>query len=729
MMPAIDKLVYYSGDYYGLPVQVEHVDWHIHWDAVKYLRSIGMRAPPPIDNWAGNWWDEWNMEEFTKIAVALYESPKQYRNIIPFPAGSGATPFFQYVVSAWGATMLDGKGRCGLDDYAERAINETFIKWLSYEGMMQPRIPFNKNANEEKSWSDWLGAKKLAEPWKEPIFVSHTYESATPETAIVGFSLQTAWGSLAEYDSHGNKIDEHIRFWKMYPPTGIAQIKGTIAGMARTSVNKTIAHEALMGAIARNKRLHANVALRFDRVWGQTAAVSGYVSAFQLPDYIMATKQPDYGAYKPAILSDEQILKRAAFAGYPVQQYPSFGLIQPYDPMNLMFNEIQYKGASAKEAIERACQTINWVTMPPCGPDNWEPYLVDDATTNKASLHYRWKADKNDTCREDVSKAKALPTPVVAAAPLAYTSVSSSPAKGMMALQIIGILLELIFMALFFWKRNSPVIRAASRIPSMLIFIGAIFTLASVIMRVTNDDKPSWLQCYGTYWFFATGFGIVLGSLAMKSFRIHTIFSSKTAVKFSDAKLLLYIILVVLGEFVFCFMYQFWLTEETGMKMVDMPGLGVQLQQQDCPVTNQAAVICLYVYNALLILLAAYYAFKTRKTVSAFNESTFTAAAIALICIITVVIVPVLSMITAPQAIFMLIALGTFIATVLSTAVFAVPKLLISIGIWEAQDLTQTVRPSMNNPTFNSGKDSTLRRGQNSSEASSAVSKTAQMSA
>ena len=151
-----------------------------------------------------------------------------------------------------------------------------------------------------------------------------------------------------------------------------------------------------------------------------------------------------------------------------------------------------------KEAMERACQTINWVTMPPCGESNWEPYLVDEPTTNTASVHYRWKADKDKVCREDVAKAKALPEPVVAATPTAYTSTHSSPAKGMITLQVIGIVLEVIFMGLFIWKRNAQVIRAASRIPSMLIFIGAIFTLVSVIMRVTPKDKPSWFQCYGT---------------------------------------------------------------------------------------------------------------------------------------------------------------------------------------------------------------------------------------
>ncbi|KAJ3048641.1 hypothetical protein HK097_010361, partial [Rhizophlyctis rosea] len=490
MLPAIDKLVYYSGEYYGLPVQIQHPDWHIHYAAVHYLWSMGMKAPPPIDEWGGGWWGEWNMKEFNKIVKVLWDGG--YRNIVQLPGNYDVTSFFQYIVSSWGATMLSGTGRCGLDEYAERAITETFVEWLKHPGMLQPRIPWDTDPAIVASWNEWLTSPPKEKPWEEPIFkMKEMSPVETPgepgsDTSkdFMSFSLASAWGA----NSTGNP-----RFIKMYPPTGVAQINGIFAGMARTSRNKTIAHDALMGAIARNKRLQANVALRFGRIWQQRAAVSGYVSAFQLPDYELAIK-PSYAR----MLSDEQILKRASFAGYPVQQFSSFGLIAPFDPINLMFNEIQYKGLSVKEAMDRACQTINWITMPPCGPENWEPYLIDDPTTNQASVHYRWQANKSEVCREDVTLAQSLPSPIVAAVPLTYTSTQSPQAKAMIVLMGIGIALEATMMGLFLWFSNTQVIRAASKIPSVLIFVGAIFTLASVIMRVTTGDRPTWFQCFGT---------------------------------------------------------------------------------------------------------------------------------------------------------------------------------------------------------------------------------------
>ncbi|KAJ3033020.1 hypothetical protein HDV00_006849, partial [Rhizophlyctis rosea] len=43
---------------------------------------------------------------------------------------------------------------------------------------------------------------------------------------------------------------------------------------------------------------------------------------------------------------------------------------------------------------------------------------------------------------------------------------------------------------------------------------------------------------------------------------------------------------------------------------------------------------------------------------------------------------------------FMLVALGTFIATVFSTSIFAVPKLLTAFGILELRDIASALKSS-----------------------------------
>ncbi|KAJ3033962.1 hypothetical protein HDV00_005624 [Rhizophlyctis rosea] len=142
----------------------------------------------------------------------------------------------------------------------------------------------------------------LTKPWEEPVFGMRTISPDEPGNEDItknfsSFAMASAWGGAPAASGGGPK------FKKMYPPTGMAQISGIMAGMARSSRNQSIADDALMGAIARNKRLQANSALRFDRIWDTKAGASGYVSAFQLPYYVTAN-QPTYAL----MLSDEQIL-------------------------------------------------------------------------------------------------------------------------------------------------------------------------------------------------------------------------------------------------------------------------------------------------------------------------------------------------------------------------------------------------------------------------------------
>ncbi|KAJ3033021.1 hypothetical protein HDV00_006850, partial [Rhizophlyctis rosea] len=313
---------------------------------------------------------------------------------------------------------------------------------------------------ERQNWECWKKATPLPDPKDEPLFRMAPAEANPAQNYYPGFAISKGYGGQG--------------YQKIYPPTGIAMITGVLAGLARTSRNHTLAHEALILAIARNSKLHLNWALRYDPQWDPESGAAGYKSAFL---------QPAYQTFAQAKqLSDQQILDHAAFPGYPVQQFASFGLVDPHQPMTLMFNEMQYKSMSAKDALARACATIQWATMPGCGPDNWEPYLVNDDLKNQADVHYRWKANSNETCRQDVPSAQKLPAPIMKAIPLTYTSTQSSPAKGVAALCTVGIVIEAVYMALFAWKRNEPVIKAASRIPSMLIFIGAMFTLGSVLM-------------------------------------------------------------------------------------------------------------------------------------------------------------------------------------------------------------------------------------------------------
>ncbi|KAJ3047382.1 hypothetical protein HK097_011579 [Rhizophlyctis rosea] len=149
--------------------------------------------------------------------------------------------------------------------------------------------------------------------------------------------------------------------------------------------------------------------------------------------------------------------------------------------------------------------------------------------------------------------------------------------------------------------------------------------------------------------------------------------------KFTDFSVILHIVGVVAVEVGLMLVFQLWVRWETDFQQHTMPD-GSVLTQRDCPKSHPGAVFLLYVYNAIVLLVAAVFAFRVRNVLSAFNENFFTVTAIGLITVITVVIVPVLYLITSAEASFLLLALGTFAATLLSTLIFAVPKLLMASG-------------------------------------------------
>ncbi|KAJ3056104.1 hypothetical protein HK097_008140, partial [Rhizophlyctis rosea] len=188
-------------------------------------------------------------------------------------------------------------------------------------------------------------------------------------------------------------------------------------------------------------------------------------------------------------------------------------------------------------------------------------------------------------------------------------------------------------------------------------------------------------------WLFAIGYALVLGSLLVKTYRIDRIFNStkKMYMKISDVELLFYLGIIVLVEVILLLMRQFWIVDDSRhTKLVVDISSGLTVSQNACAKPSEIPDILLYVWNAIVILVAAVFAYQTRNVKAEYNENIFTVAAIAIISVISLVIVPVLQIINSSQATYMLVSIGTILGTMLPICVFAVPKLLLSFGIIEA---------------------------------------------
>ncbi|KAJ3034906.1 hypothetical protein HDV00_004549 [Rhizophlyctis rosea] len=660
MEPVVKSLVYTDNVLYALPAHIISPEtWYVNADA---LTAAHLQLPPPLTNWGSAWWENWNMAQFNSYLKAMYDNNQRGVFMLP-PKQGRQTVLASKMSNFYGGSLFTTDGRCGMDAQFEKALNETIVYWNSMPGLMAPLVP-----RDQDLWAKWLADDEAS--WVPSM--DHPNWVGTWQTP--GFDAENC---------------VHVPGCKeIYPPTGTGYVQALLMGIPKHADADSI-YEVLVTAIARNSRLAVNAPQGSHGIFGwRTARYTPELAITPSP------KAFDYG-----------LMDHATFAGYPAEQKPAWSSVSQDDPMRLAFLRMTYKNWSAARAIQAACQTVNWDSRPPCTSAQWNVTLLDNTSNNQATVNYTWVSNVDTICRTDLVTAQQPLKPIYKYAPSSKVYGTSAIGKGMLAVSILGILIELGLVGGFLWWRDQEVIRAAAFGPSMLILFGGISTLISVIMRISFDGKLSWPQCFGTYWFFAIGFSSLLGALAMKSYRIDRIFRSKgRMVAISPNRLMAMIMTINLGNVIFCLMYQFMIVDKDYAIVSELPNTNFVLTQEDCPKLHSAPTVLLYLYNAALMVLAAYYAFRTRNVVSSFNESLFTAAAILLISVVTIVIVPVLQLVEEAQISLLLIGLGTFLATVLSTLIFAVPKLLMAAGIINAPNVRDTgMAPSGQKSTVPTG--------------------------
>ncbi|KAJ3042150.1 hypothetical protein HDV00_008035 [Rhizophlyctis rosea] len=295
----------------------------------------------------------------------------------------------------------------------------------------------------------WMDAPPKDNPMDEPLFV---FADATVggygTTAKLG--VQNGFATLNVYTPD---------FIQIYPPTGAGFVQAILLGISSRSRDPGFAFSAMMDAFIRNERFHLNAPTMMSNNRG---GVSGYVSSKFSPMYKIVGKN---------FYND--LLDHSMFVGSPVPQSTAYGRIQSRNPMQVAFNDILYKNMSVQLALQRACLIINDRTRPPCGPYEMEAYLEDDPKTNWATLKYRWAQNETD-CRHDIAGAQSLPDPIPDITPTPYISTKSLLGQLMIAISAGAMFIIMLLIVMFWWKRDTPVIRAASKVFSFLILAGGI---------------------------------------------------------------------------------------------------------------------------------------------------------------------------------------------------------------------------------------------------------------
>ncbi|KAJ3043495.1 hypothetical protein HDV00_004884 [Rhizophlyctis rosea] len=147
------SLVVQDGILYAAPLTITMFPWKFNTTTLNAYNTANpnhkLQVPPPMGAWGTAWWTSWNMTTFQNYMTALYNADPQNRYLFSLPAGLGAeTEFGSYSLFVYGGTLLSTDGRyvdfsqmkpsivnvinlatftirCGLDDLAVKAWNET----------------------------------------------------------------------------------------------------------------------------------------------------------------------------------------------------------------------------------------------------------------------------------------------------------------------------------------------------------------------------------------------------------------------------------------------------------------------------------------------------------------------------------------------------------------------------------------------------------------------------
>lgn len=206
---------------------------------------------------------------------------------------------------------------------------------------------------------------------------------------------------------------------------------------------------------------------------------------------------------------------------------------------------------------------------------------------------------------------------------------------------VLGLVIALAFSIYFFVNRNEKVIKKTSPLFSQLMLLGIVMCITSQIFW---DVSQTTFTCVMKIWLLAIGFGLIMGNLLAKTYRIFKIFSNAkvTSLVIRDVDLLKFTIAVILLEILMLCLYTF---------PAGLPKPTVIQSQSDsllkyieCKVPSSflqtAGIIMLLGVNFLLVLAAVVIAYLTRNVDSAFNESRYIAYTVYVFLLVTIILLP-----------------------------------------------------------------------------------------
>eukprot|EP00947_MAST-08B_sp_MAST-8B-sp1_P001933 g1933.t1 len=247
----------------------------------------------------------------------------------------------------------------------------------------------------------------------------------------------------------------------------------------------------------------------------------------------------------------------------------------------------------------------------------------------------------------------------------------------------LGILTSLIFISLSYKYGRAHVMRFSQPIFVRMILGSSILSYASIFFnsnKITSSDL-----CNLSIWLGHLGFVIFFSALFAKTWRLHKLFNNKhlRKVRMTVKDVVKVVAALVSVSLVILLVMTISGAADPELRQRPMGRVVERIDSFDvwirCDSSKGSVFIWLLLgFEVVLLLMAAFLAFLTRNVDHRFSEAAYVAYAIYTIFIVAILVVGMhygLADVLDPDGQYVLISLGQFIGTLLSTCLVFVPKL------------------------------------------------------
>jgi len=222
VLPFVRALTVYNEENFGYPVQLNFETWMVNKIT---LQNLGLKMPPPLENWGEAWWESWNMGKLQEYVDKMRDAGLNNLINLPRDFPDSDTRFVQYLGFSYGASVLNSSGRCGLDEKMEAAIRDTIYTWRQQSNWT---MDFDTNlynftnvlpwrgvySHSKEEFLAWMRAPPKENPADEPMFTF-----ASPSAGGTNSPQVTLQPGFAYSDGYGPG------FAIIYPPTSPSAVQ------------------------------------------------------------------------------------------------------------------------------------------------------------------------------------------------------------------------------------------------------------------------------------------------------------------------------------------------------------------------------------------------------------------------------------------------------------------------------------------------------------------------